>query len=98
MITCSVPGLTAHRGSLDEAILYPAGCASRSPSCATAIFVRDDPVVSTTSPDEVCMLGAGGMADANRIGRYEIVKHLGSGKSGSVYVAKAVASAGFERH
>jgi tRNA A-37 threonylcarbamoyl transferase component Bud32 len=37
------------------------------------------------------------MADANRIGRYQIVKDL-SGSSGSVVLAKAVGWTGFERH
>src|SRR5262245_881739 len=43
------------------------------------------------------MLHPGGMADANRISRYQIVKDLGS-DSGSVALAKAVGWAGFERH
>jgi len=37
------------------------------------------------------------MADANRIGRYEIVKGLGAG-SGSVVLAKTVGWTGFEHH
>src|SRR5262245_41702245 len=38
------------------------------------------------------------MPAANRIGRYEVVKHLATGGMGSVFLARTTGPGGFERH